>query len=96
MTSGRGDGPEVAEERDWRCAVCSAAAPRIIGVAALIDGQLRFWVEGFCGDHEDDVRSSIETRVREGRPPEIMVRQLLQPHEVTAWMRRVRQEAGVR
>ena len=96
MTSGRGDGPEEAEARDWRCAVCSETALRVIGIAALIEGQLRFWVEGFCGEHEDEVRSSVEARAREGWPPEIMVRQLLQPRDVAAWMRRVRQEAGVR
>jgi hypothetical protein len=96
MRSGHDDGPEVAEARDWRCAVCGEAANRIIGVAALSDGELRFWVEGFCDAHEQQVRSSVEAHAREDRPPEIMVRQLLHPREVTAWMRRVRREAGVR
>ena len=96
MTSGHGGGPEETEPRDWRCGVCSEPAQRIIGVAVLVDGQLRFWVEGFCAEHEHQVRSSVEARAREGHPPEIMVRQLLLPREVIAWIRRVRREAGVR
>ena len=93
MTSG---GPAETASRDWRCAVCGTATTRIIGVAALIDGQLHFWVEGFCDEHEQEVRASVEARAREGHPPEILVRRLLAPDEVTAWMRRVRQEASTR
>ena len=96
MTSGHGEGPEETDLREWRCGVCSTPVKRIIGVAALIDGQLHFWVEGFCDEHEQEVRASLEARAREGHPPEILVRQLLAPRDVTPWMRRVRQEASIR
>ena len=95
MTSGDGGGPGEPKPREWRCATCATPTHRVIGVAALIDGRLRFWVEAFCHEHEQAVRDSVESQARAGRPPEILVRKLLAPDEVTAWMHRVRREAGV-
>ena len=95
MTSGDGGGPDEPKPQDWGCAECATPTHRVIGVAALIEGQLRFWVEAFCPAHEQAVRDVVEAQVRKGRPPEILVRKLLAPAEVDAWMHHVRREAGV-
>lgn len=94
MRSGGDKGPEE-HQREWTCTVCQRTVRQVVGVAALIDGRLRMWLSGFCTDHEDEVRASIETQAREGHPPEIMIRQVLRPEDVPAWTERVRREAGI-
>jgi hypothetical protein len=93
---GTGEGDPGGEPvREWACGVCGQPVLDIVGIAVLAEGQLRFWTEGYCAEHQRQVRESLETQAREGRPPEIMVKRLLTADEVDGWMQRVRREAGV-
>ena len=93
---GTGEGGGLDEPgRQWSCRACGQADVWVVGIAALVEGQLRFWLDGYCAQHEQQVRDALQAEARGDHPPEIMVKRSLRPADVRAWMQLVRREAGV-
>ena len=95
MQSGLGDhhdDPDV--QRAWPCQVCQKSVFRIAGIAAAFtDGQVRFWIAGYCRAHDEQVWGAIDQEAHDHGEAELMVREtLLRPQDVIAWMRRLHRE----
>jgi hypothetical protein len=91
-----GDGGLVDEQnRQWTCGTCGKQVGWVVGIAALVEGKLRFWLDGYCDEHEQEVRDALQGQARGDHPPEIMVKRSLRPQDVGEWMQLVRREAGV-
>ena len=88
--------PESEPSREWTCGSCHRPVFRVVGVAAVIEQQVHFWVSGYCREHEVEIRESLEARAREGQVPEILLAQQLRPADVRGWMARLRREAAAR
>lgn len=88
-------GSSDEQRRQWMCRACGEPACRIVGIAALVEGRLRFWMDGYCDEHEQQVRDALEAEARGEHPPEIMVKRLLRPADVHDWMELIRRQAGV-
>ena len=93
--AGDGGSSEEQQRGQWTCRVCGEQVSRIVGIAALVEGRLRFWLDGYCDQHVQQVRDAMEAEARGEHPPEIMVKRLLRPADVDDWMELIRREAGV-
>jgi hypothetical protein len=64
----------------------------VVGVAAVVENRFRLWLGGCCGTHEQEVRERRKAEAHESGIPEITVIQVMQPHEVTEWIQRLKVE----
>ena len=95
MGGPRNEDPELVASSGgagWRCDVCDQPSFRVFGVAAIVGGDLRFWLGGCCRHHEEAVRERRKAESRKLGIPEITVTQLLRPIDVAGWVRRLELE----